>query len=591
MTLKVDHTPEIVRPYRRILAVVAAIAALFVFGLAIFIAINGRFDITIAGRHRAIRRVTPVSLLAWLLAFGTAAAVGRAARDRLLERVQRGLDRQGAAIAAILAVAVAAIGVAFGAFTAAGADPYGYVSQSLLWAHGTPIQSLPLLARDAPVEPWAFCPLGYRPGVAAGTMVPTYAPGLPLQMAALVTLAGQSGAYLVVPLMAGVVVWSTYKLARRLTSAGPALLTAACVFCSPVFLFQMMQPMSDVPVTGWWLLAIALGTIGSKPSAIGAGLAASAAIVTRPNIVPVVVPVAAFVALANENARRATRVLLFAGACVPGILVVAALNRLFYGSALASGYGSLGSIYQGGEAAANAWQYVVWLWQTHSIYVFIPCVLPVLALRGNARPGAALRFCWCALAFMAVLLACYVLYLRFDHWTYLRFLLPGIPLLMIAAAVILADLLTGVGRTARVAVFSLIAALVPFAYVHTASKGDSFALKAGFRHVFEDAAIFAATTLPPNAVFISVVESGSLRHYARRLTLRFDLIRRDQADPLIAYLKSRGLLPYAALERGEVAEFRQRFDGTAMGRSAADAGALRLPPDGAVVFFPLDAGP
>jgi hypothetical protein len=146
-----------------------------------------------------------------------------------------------------------------------------------------------------------------------------------------------------------------------------------------------------------------------------------------------------------------------------------------------------------------------------------------------------------------------------------------------------------VSRASRVAVLSFVAALFPFAYVHTAAKADAFNLKPGFQHRFEDAAAFAVARLPPNAIFLAVSQTGSLRHYGRRLTLHSDWIEPAHADELVAYLRLRGLAPYAALDRSEIAGFNRRFAGTAIARAAAAARPLSLPPDGDVVFFPLDA--
>jgi hypothetical protein len=235
-------------------------------------------------------------------------------------------------------------------------------------------------------------------------------------------------------------------------------------------------------------------------------------------------------------------------------------------------------------------QYTRWLWETHSVYVFIPALLPVFALIGKPHLGPPVkRFGWWALAFSGVLLACYLLYLQFDHWTYLRFLLPAIAVLIIAATTLLSDVLNAASRARRAATFSLVAAMIPFAYVHTASKGDAFALKAAFHHEFEDAAAFAVTRFPANAVYLALNESGSLRHYAHRMTVRYDYVEPDQADALVAYLQAHGLTAYLALQRSELQAFRRRFGDTSIGRAASNSDVIGLPPDGKVLFVPIHA--
>jgi hypothetical protein len=579
-------------PWRIAAVCAGSVVGLLILALAAWIAFNGRFDLTTSSRHIAIRRVTPVSLIAWLVFAGVTGALGRARREQVLERAAAFVRAYGTPLAAALSLAVAAVCMTAGAFTAAGSDPYGYVSQSLLWANGNPVQPLPALAFDAPVHPFAFCPLGYKPGVVPGTMVPTYASGFPLQMAILAKAGGPRAGYLAIPVLAGLSVWLTYVIARRFVSPGPALLAAVCTACSPVFVFHMLHPMSDVPVTAWWLAAVALALAGTDGAAIGAGLAASIAVLTRPNLVPLLLPVALFLAIDHrwQPGTWVRRVVVFLGACVPGIALVAATNQILYGSPVESGYGPTGALYQGTDVAGTTWQYVRWLWDTHSIYIFLPCLLfPVLAFRPGRIPRLLQWFCWCALAFLAANLACYVLFLRFDHWTYLRFLLPSIPLVLIAATALLTHALRGASRTSRVAVLSFVAMMFPFAYVHTAAKGDAFKLKPGFRHRFEDAAALAAARLPQNAVFLGVSQTGSLRHYAGRLTLRFEWIEPERAGEVLAHLRSRGLAPYAALDSAEVAAFTTRFAGTAIGRAAAAAQPLSLPPGGVVVFLALDA--
>jgi hypothetical protein len=577
--------------WRVVAAIVSASGALVALILAGWIAVHTRFDFTASsGRHHAIRHVTPVSLAAWLFLMGLATAVGRSRREQALEGAGAAIRRHGTVLAAVLSIAVAAVGTFCGAFTAAGADPYGYVSQSRLWADGNPVQALPAIALDAPVDAFAFCPLGYRPGVVAGTRVPTYAPGLPLQMAALMRIVGSSAGYLVVPLLSGFAVWFAYAITRRLAPPSAALLAALCVACSPVFVFQMMQPMSDVPVTAWWLAAVTLVLSGSNASILVSGLAASMAILTRPNTVPLILSLLLFLCLRDDATARTAgrRILLCLTGCVPGIALVAATNQVFYGSPVSSGYGPLGGIYQSGGAFGTAWRYLTWLWDTQSILVFLPFLMPVLAV---VRPGVARsvqRFGWGALGFFGVNLACYVLYLRFEHWTYLRFLLPAIPLLVIAATALLSQALGPASLTARAAVLSLVALIAPFAYIHTAAKGDAFALKGGFRHIYEDAAAFAEARLPGNAVFLGLGQTGSLNYYARRLTVRFELIEPDQIEKLAVYFRSHGLTPYAALERQEIAEFNRRFAHTALA-AAANRAPVALPPDGAVVFLPLGA--
>ena len=84
----------------------------------------------------------------------------------------------------------------------------------------------------------------------AAAIVPLYAPGLPLLMALGQAIFGFCGAFFVVPLCAALTIWLTYAVGRRVFDRpGIALWGAALVAASPVFLYQSMNAMSDVPVT------------------------------------------------------------------------------------------------------------------------------------------------------------------------------------------------------------------------------------------------------------------------------------------------------------------------------------------------------
>jgi hypothetical protein len=371
--------------------------------------------------------------------------------------------------------------------------------------------------------------------------------------------------------------------------AGAAVVAACCVAASPVLLVQMMQPMSDVPATAWWVAAAAALTVDSPAAAVTAGLAASLAIMTRPNLVPLALPIVAFLFVGETAGRRVVRrAFWFAAGCVPGVALVAATNAIFYGSPLTSGYGSLGAIYHGGGAATTIATYLRWLWDTHSVLVVLPLVAVVYRILGGrcvTRETAA--FCGAALGVMAVNIGCYAFYERYDHWTYLRFLLPGLPLLIVGGIGAVSDVCAGATLRSRAMVLGFIALMFPFAFIHTAARADAFRLKPEFRHTYQDAAAFADAHLPSDAAFIAVGQSGSLRLYGNRLTLRLDTLAPPDADPFVSYLERQHYAPYAALNRDEVSLFLTRYAGTGVGRAAMLRTHVALPPDGAVVFFPL----
>src|SRR5712691_11378048 len=220
----------------------------------------------------------------------------------------------------------------FGIFAAGGADAYGYVSQASLWAQGRLVTPDPL-AEIEPVLGPAAAPLGYRLARTEGAIVPIYPPGLPLAMALALKIAGPSAVYYVVPILGGIAVWLTYILGARLEGPITGTIAAVLFAFSPLFIFHTLEPMSDVPVTTWWLLAWVFAISPSTWAPLGAGLAVSAAVLTRPNLVPLAI---VLVAVVGANRPRLPRLALFAAGSIPGCLIVAAINAHLYGSPLAS---------------------------------------------------------------------------------------------------------------------------------------------------------------------------------------------------------------------------------------------------------------
>jgi hypothetical protein len=157
-------------------------------------------------------------------------------------------------------------------------------------------------------SPWpgalgTWTPIGYREvPVERDAITPVYPPGFPLLIALLQLLFGFCGTFWVVPLSAGATVWLTYLLGRRVFERSDlALAGAVLVAASPVFLYESMATMSDVPATAAWTLALVLALGGS---AFSSGLAAAAAIMIRPNLAPVAGALILWTLLRDLDAKR-----------------------------------------------------------------------------------------------------------------------------------------------------------------------------------------------------------------------------------------------------------------------------------------------
>ncbi|MDP9324177.1 MAG: hypothetical protein M3P13_11135, partial [Acidobacteriota bacterium] len=290
----------------------------------------------------------------------------------------------------------------------------------------------------------------------------------------------------------------------------------------------------------------------------GAGAAAGVAIAIRPNLFPLAVFPAAIAAwpIARTAPLRATlRLATFGITCVPFVLFVAWFYNNLYGSPLQSGYGNADSIFAWDNLRANLARYPRWLWDTQGPLVFLFLLSPLLS--DGPRPASRMLRRW-FFTFVLAVFACYLWYLPFDAWWYLRFVLPAFPLIFVLAADV------AWSGTRRLRLRRQVVALGVFAVV----IGDFAATRAMEREAigigdweqkYADVGRFVASRLPANAVVITMQHSGSVRYYSGRPTLRYDHLDADWLDRAIAHLRASGFEPYVILERWEIARFRERF--------------------------------
>ena len=504
---------------------------------------------------------------AGLVLLGASAWLGGRQFAAALEHAWEARDRYAFIAAAAAAAGAACTGVAWGTWSAGSADAYGYVSQALLWMRGGPIQAEPLASVVPWPQPeWSLSPLGYRPGLQPGTIVPTYAPGLPLTMALAAAIGGPAAVYLVVPLLGAAAVWCTYLLGRRYAGGASGAAAAVLLAASPAFLYQVVQPMSDVPVTAWWLLAL-WGASANRPFTAGCGTAL--AVLTRPNLAPAAAVVTSAVVL-HAYARRAgtgaaarsaaAAAVAFLAPVGAAVLFLAWLHTALYGSPFASGYGTAAELFAAANIAPNAVRYTRWLVDTHTPLILFCLAAPFAGrLLGRARPTPPqAAWSWLGLAFSAVIVSCYLPYAVFDDWWYLRFLLPAIAVAFVLAMGIWVRFVLPMPTAWRIAVMTAGIVLLATFYVATARQRDAFQLRR-LESRYAAAGAFASKSLPAGAILISMQQSGSLRLYGGRQTIRFDNIDPRGLDAAVQFLERSGRRPYFVLEAWEEDQFKDRF--------------------------------
>ena len=460
----------------------------------------------------------------------------------------------------ITALAVAwtlAAGVLFGTFAAGGGDSYGYVSQALLFAEGRLTDTVPL----DPSYQWydahrTMTPLGFAPGAVSGVIAPTYPPGLPLLMAP-AAFVSDAGVYFVVPLLGGLSVFLCYRIGRACGDPHAGAIAAALFSVSPAFAYHVVQPMSDVPAAAGWLAALLFAARGTFASSGWAGAAASLAILIRPNLAPLAAVPLALALVQAPLGTRSRRAAAFIAAMAPAGVALAWIQTVRFGSPIASGYGDLGYLFAWGNVLPNLARYPRWLTETHTWFIWLSVLAPftVMHREPRARP---LR--WAALAFSAGVLAIYLPYEQFEahEWTYSRFLLPAIPLMLLLAALVALALIRRFPLVSRAPLTLTLAGLLIVVGIHRADRGHAFEVRRGEQR-YVHAGEQVHRRLPKDAIVLAIQHSGSIRLYGQRPILRWDLIDPRALDSVFTTLRASGRMPFLVADVFELDRFRTRF--------------------------------
>lgn len=546
-------------------------------------------DLRPLGVSLVARTPWPTLALA-VLALGAAALARRAAWWEDLRWVASGVSRRASWIAIGLAVLSIVFAVRFGAFVAGGSDSYCYVEQAERFAAGTMREPLETgFAADWPDAPLTLTPTGFVPSTSRpGAIAPICPAGLSLLMALPRALGGPPvSVFYVVPLLAGLTVLATWMVGRRIGGEWVGLASAALTASSPVFLYQAAQPMSDVPATAFWTLALAAALRGTRAGTIAAGFSSGLAILMRPNLAPLaglLALYAAWRALRDGSVAAAVRALAwFAAALIPAVIAVGIVHYLLYGSPLRSGYGDLDALFRTSHVWPNLLRYPRWLVETHTWLPLIGLLWPPVAWAVQRTPGASrstvedttrVRVADTALLWLFALgaFAAYLPYVPFESWWFLRFWLPGIPPLIVLTAAAIAwsaRRLSHSARTRRLAARAPVRGAFGIATLLTGCALVGWQLgTARDRHVFGirdlerkfvAAGEYVGRALPANAVVFTVWHSGAIRYYGRKPSLVWDSIAPGDLPLVVASLERQGREPFLLLEEWERASFQARF--------------------------------
>lgn len=253
--------------------------------------------------------------------------------------------------------------------------------------------------------------------------------------------------------------------------------------------------------------------------------------------------------LAYSSARIRTRLVnavAFAAGVVPGCVGLALLNRRLYGSPFETGYGSTEELFKIEYLGANLSTYPRWLLETET-----PLILLAFAAAWFMRTSLT----WLFVALITALVASYAFYLPFDNWTYLRFLLPAIALLLILISGVILQISPRLPsrRMRWLAAAGCVAVM--------AWRWDSAGMQPPPPNERRFAVVgeFVRDALPANAFLLSMQHSGSVRYYSGRPTLRWDLLHPEWLERSLTFLRTNGYHPLIVLEEWEQPLFTQRF--------------------------------
>jgi hypothetical protein len=149
-------------------------------------------------------------------------------------------------------------------------------------------------------------------------------------------------------------------------------------------------------------------------------------------------------------------------------------------------------------------------------------------------------------------------YFHPNEWFYTRFLLPAIAVMLLYASAVALWPLRRLPAAwhaplALLLVGSLVAMLINSARTHGA-----FDIRNQERK-YPLAGAFVRDRLPTTAFVLAGQHSGSIRYYANRPTLRWDLLAPTRLDQALATFRAQGYQPFLVVDAGEYEEFREKF--------------------------------
>jgi hypothetical protein len=170
---------------------------------------------------------------------------------------------------------------------------------------------------------------------------------------------------------------------------------------------------------------------------------------------------------------------------------------------------------------------------------------------------------WAAAAVAAAVWLAYLPYVFFQpsEWFYTRFLLPAVAVMLVFAMASALTALRLLPALWRVSIYAAIVIGVAATCVMYAKDHRAFDIHNQERK-YPLAGEYVRTRGPANAFVLAAQHSGSIRYYANRPTLRWDLLSPSRLDQAVATFRSQGYEPVLVIDAAEYDAFRERFAAT-----------------------------
>jgi hypothetical protein len=478
-------------------------------------------------------------------------------------------------VLAFMALSVALIiGVRYGTLAVSSPASTCAVGQARMLVDDQKWLSSPLPRESFPPDlSGMLAPLGFVAlNDGSGRAVPGCPAGLSFVMAAAMRVGGDPAVFLLVPLFGVLAVWSTYLLGRTIAGPWAAVAATSLLVCSPLFMSGVIQPLSDVPAAALWAACLAASTSTGDGSgafrfrrAIGTGLLAGLAVMVRPHLFPLAIVPVMLVARGwepvigrgrDEAVSRRRLVAATVIGMIPGVAATASLQWRIYGSVVGSAATAADGTVGLAQAAVNMASYAWWLGRLHTPVLVLAFLAPLVAWQDKRR-------LWPLVAFVLGVWGLEGPYGSVTGWQHAVAVVPALPVLIVLTVAAASSLSSRLGPVWRPIALLIIVAMVGGSWILEGRARGIFEAKATERK-YREVGRYAARSLPPEAVVLAALPGGSIRYYAETPTLTWSAIPANRLDALLDNLRSRGYVPFLALDASERDAFGTHFRGHTM---------------------------